>query len=144
MQSRGNESAGSIDHRGSAHLRLRKFFCQSWDEANEQDGVGALHVMNQFNQTADPQWFGGTALAIAYTSDETSVQPNDFTVISVNQGTVWYRAVSYSIPAALPACPAGGCLCTWNWIHEANHGEGYPYEIVSLLFALLLRSRNGR
>jgi len=86
--------------------------------------------MNVFNQTADPQWFGGTALAIAYTSDASSVAPYDFTVISVNYNSVWERSIDYDIPAGLPACPSGGCLCSWNWIHQANHGEGYPYEIV--------------
>lgn len=86
--------------------------------------------MNEFNATVDNKWFGGTALAIAYTSDVNSLQPNDMTVISVNQDTVWFRSVGYQIPAGLPPCPAGGCICSWNWIHEANHGEGYPYEIV--------------
>lgn len=54
------------------------------------------------------------------------------TVISVNTVSPWFRNTDYKIPAGLPACPEGGCLCTWNWIHQANHGEGYPYELVSL------------
>jgi hypothetical protein len=70
-------------------------------------------------------------LAIAYTSDVKAVKPSDMTVISVNTVSPWYRDTDYKIPAGLPACPSGGCLCTWNWIHLANHGEGYPYEIVS-------------
>jgi len=97
-------------------------------------GTGPLHVMNVYNEAADPQWFGGTALAIAYTSDESSVQPNDFTVISINHNSVWERSINYEIPAGLPACPAGGCLCSWNWIHEANHGEGYPFEIYNIIY----------
>lgn len=87
--------------------------------------------MNQYNNTnVDPTKFGGTALAIAYTSDVSALQPNDMTVISVVQQSVWTRAISYDIPADLPACPPGGCLCTWNWIHRAGSGEGYPFEIV--------------
>lgn len=97
-------------------------------------GEGALHVVNNlFNSTkaANTTWFGGTALAIAYTSDWKNVKPSDMTVISVNTVSPWFRNTDYAIPAGLPACPAGGCLCTWNWIHRANNGEGYPYEIVS-------------
>jgi hypothetical protein len=103
-------------------------------------------VNNLFNSTKslNTTWFGGTALAIAYTSDITKVKPSDMTVISVNTVSPWYRNTDYKIPAGLPACPSGGCLCTWNWIHQANHGEGYPYEIVSrdhsFAFAGLMRS----
>jgi hypothetical protein len=38
------------------------------------------------------------------------------------------------MPADLPPCPAGGCICTWNWIHTANNynaagrTEGYGSE----------------
>jgi hypothetical protein len=95
-------------------------------------GIGALHTMNRYGSPTDSKWFGGTALAIAYTSDVGALQPNDMTVISVNYDSVWTRQISYSIPAGLPPCPPGGCLCTWNWIHTAGNGEGYPYEIVSL------------
>lgn len=97
-----------------------------------------MHVANLFNETVDNQWFGGTSLAIAYTSNVATLQPNDMTVISVNQDSVWNRQIAYSIPAGLPACPTGGCLCTWNWIHQANNGEGYPFEIVRWLYWVVL------
>ncbi|GFZ47836.1 hypothetical protein JCM24511_05583 [Saitozyma sp. JCM 24511] len=97
-------------------------------------GVGALHTMNTYNGTFDEVWQGGAALAIAYTSDISTLQPNDLTVISINQTAVWARAVDYQIPAGMPPCPTGGCLCTWNWIHEANHGEGYPFEMYNVLY----------
>jgi len=100
-------------------------------------GEGALHVVNNlFNSTKalNTTWFGGTALAIAYTSDVKAVKPSDMTVISVNTVSPWYRNTDYKIPAGLPACPSGGCLCTWNWIHQANHGEGYPYEIYNNMY----------
>ncbi len=64
------------------------------------------------------KWFGGTALAIAYTSDVTNLKPNDLTVISINYASVWTRITTFNIPTGMPACPSGGCLCTWNWIHE--------------------------
>jgi hypothetical protein len=106
------------------------FYHQSY---THEKGEGALHIVNNlFNSTkaANTTWFGGTALAIAYTSDVKAVKPSDMTIISVNTVSPWFRNTDYKIPAGLPACPEGGCLCTWNWIHQANHGEGYPYELV--------------
>jgi len=93
--------------------------------------------MNKFGQAVDNSKFGGTALAIAYTSDVGSLQPNDMTIISVNYNSVWEREISYDIPAGLPPCPEGGCLCTWNWIHQASDQEGYGEEIVSLTLCIL-------
>jgi hypothetical protein len=92
-------------------------------------GDGALHTMNTYNGTFDEVWQGGAALAIAYTSDVSTLQPNDLTVISINQTAVWARAVDYQIPAGMPPCPSGGCLCTWNWIHEAN--RTFPWRSCS-------------
>ena len=90
-----------------------------------------MHTRNKFNKTANDDWFGGTAIAIAYTSDERKVQPNDFTIISTNYSGAWYRETVYQIPEGMPKCPSGGCLCTWNWFHQAGNGEGYGEEFVS-------------
>ncbi|WVQ97816.1 hypothetical protein IAU59_004931 [Kwoniella sp. CBS 9459] len=106
-------------------------------------GVGALHTVNTYNGTVDSKWFGGTALAIAYTSDIDSLQPNDMTVISVDYNSVWEREISYAIPAGLPACPSGGCLCTWNWIHQGGNGEGYPFEIYNNLYRCQVTGATG-
>lgn len=99
--------------------------------------VGPLHTDNRYdNATVDPALFGGTALAIAYTSDVANLKPSDMTVISVNQKGPWTRVTDYRIPAGMPPCPAGGCLCTWNWLHTGNSGgqEGYPYEMYNVLY----------
>ncbi|WWD04019.1 hypothetical protein V865_002082 [Kwoniella europaea PYCC6329] len=109
-----------------------KYACKP--DNGQYSGVGALHVMNTYNGTVDNKWFGGTALAIAYTSDVNNLKPNDFTVISVNQNSVWERQISYKIPSGMPPCPSGGCLCSWNWIHQGGHGEGYPYEIYNVIY----------
>lgn len=90
--------------------------------------------MNTFGQPVVDHWFGGTALAIAYTSDVDALQPSDMTVISINSTSPWVRLTNYPIPAGLPSCPSGGCLCSWSWIHENNHGEGYGPEIYSTLY----------
>ncbi|EJD40561.1 hypothetical protein AURDEDRAFT_153531 [Auricularia subglabra TFB-10046 SS5] len=60
----------------------------------------------------------GTAFAIAYTSDISTVQLSDFTVFTVAPNTPYKRLATYEVPN-LPACPAGGCLCAWAWI--PNH-----------------------
>ncbi|GFZ45114.1 hypothetical protein JCM24511_02840 [Saitozyma sp. JCM 24511] len=98
------------------------------------DNVGALHVMNNFGEAPNISYFGGTSLAIAYTSDISTIQPSDLTVISVNYSSVWWRETAYEIPAGLPSCPSGGCLCTWNWLHEADHTEGYGSEIYNVMY----------
>lgn len=51
------------------------------------------------------------------------VKPTDFTVITVNYTSVWTREVVYQIPEGMPKCGDGGCLCTWNWIHQVSLGH---------------------
>ena len=96
----------------------------------DRQNEGVLHTKNRFGQPTNLKLFGGTAIAIAYTSDVYSVKPNDMTVISVNQASPWVREAQYPIPAGMPPCPPGGCICSWNWIHRAANGEGYGAEIV--------------
>ncbi|CDZ98469.1 hypothetical protein [Phaffia rhodozyma] len=81
--------------------------------------VDSLHTILNLGEETDSKWLGGCALAIAYESDVTKVKPEDFVVLSVNHECVWKRKVNFEIPEDIPACPPGGCHCTWNWIHEA-------------------------
>ncbi|KAI0833672.1 hypothetical protein BC628DRAFT_1308198 [Trametes gibbosa] len=69
----------------------------------------------------------GCALAIAYESDVTKIQPEDFTVFSVNQTCVWTRFTDFSVPEKMPPCPEGGCHCAWFWIHSADSGGEQNY-----------------
>ena len=62
----------------------------------------------------------GCSLAIAYKNDSAAVQPEDFTVFSVNQTCVWTRFTDFSVPQRMPPCPAGGCTCAWFWIHSVR------------------------
>lgn len=99
----------------------------------DKQGIGALHVVNNTFESTQPvnaSALGGSALAIAYTSNYTSLTPNDMTIISVNYTSPWYRLTNYAIPSNLPECPEGGCICTWNWVHLAGNGEGDGEEIV--------------
>ncbi|KAI0775035.1 hypothetical protein BD413DRAFT_603061 [Trametes elegans] len=69
----------------------------------------------------------GCALAIAYKSDAKQVQPEDFTVFSVNHTCVWTRFTDFQVPARMPPCPEGGCICGWFWIHSADSGGEQNY-----------------
>ncbi|KAJ7163891.1 hypothetical protein C8R43DRAFT_989108 [Mycena crocata] len=69
----------------------------------------------------------GCALAIAYNDDATQVQPEDFTVFSVNQTCVWTRFTDFQVPARMPPCPAGGCTCAFFWIHSPDSGGEQNY-----------------
>lgn len=67
----------------------------------------------------------GCALAIAYKSNVSDVQPEDFTVFSVNQTCVWTRFTDFSVPQRMPPCPDGGCICAWFWIHSVSRTEQF-------------------
>ncbi|KAF8269563.1 hypothetical protein EI94DRAFT_1799124 [Lactarius quietus] len=70
---------------------------------------------------------GGCALAVAYKSDVSEVQPTDFTIFSVNHTCVWYLNTYFEIPADMPVCPEGGCICAWFWIHKDDSGSEQNY-----------------
>ena len=65
----------------------------------------------------------GTAFAIAYSSDITAFGLEDLVVFSVLEHTPWHTEAIYSVPAAVPACPEGGCTCAYLWV---PHGCGQP------------------
>ncbi|KAJ7592659.1 hypothetical protein C8J56DRAFT_929164 [Mycena floridula] len=69
----------------------------------------------------------GTAFAISYTSDITKVTPENLVVFSVRLHTPWKRLTSYDVPAALPECPDGGCICAWGWVPNGC-GEPNMYQ----------------
>jgi len=62
----------------------------------------------------------GCALAIAYSDNVTAIQPEDFTVFSVNQTCVWTRFTDFAVPERMPPCPEGGCTCAFFWIHSVR------------------------
>ncbi|PSR74237.1 hypothetical protein PHLCEN_2v9981 [Hermanssonia centrifuga] len=80
----------------------------------------AIHANNQ----AD---VAGCAIAIAYKSDINDVQPEDFAIFTVNYMCPWFLETTFQIPADMPACPEGGCICAWNWIHKPDSGAEQIY-----------------
>ncbi|KAF9481334.1 hypothetical protein BDN70DRAFT_549548 [Pholiota conissans] len=79
-----------------------------------------LHTQNQ-SQAA------GTAFAISYQSDINNVNPENLVVFTVRYNTPWKRVVHYDVPAAMPACPPGGCICAWGWVPNGC-GEPNMYQ----------------
>ncbi|KAJ3534747.1 hypothetical protein NM688_g7086 [Phlebia brevispora] len=69
----------------------------------------------------------GCAIGIAYKSDVNDVQPQDFAIFTVNYTCPWYLNTEFQIPADMPACPEGGCICGWFWIHNPDSGSEQMY-----------------
>ncbi|KAK7691012.1 hypothetical protein QCA50_006115 [Cerrena zonata] len=82
--------------------------------------------LSQFHTTGEND-LGGCALSIAYKSDVRSVTPEDLVVFSVNQKCVWNLNTAFQVPANMPACPEGGCICAWHWIHTPDSGAEQMY-----------------
>ncbi|KAG8746514.1 hypothetical protein FRC10_004648 [Ceratobasidium sp. 414] len=70
---------------------------------------------------------GGCGLAIAYKNDIHAVKPEDFAIFSVNHQCVWNRFTDFAVPAKLPECPGGKCICSFFWIHKADSGGEEMY-----------------
>ncbi|CAE6446984.1 unnamed protein product [Rhizoctonia solani] len=70
---------------------------------------------------------GGCGLAIAYKNDVHAVKPEDFAIFSVNHQCVWNRFTDFEVPAKLPECPGGKCICSFFWIHREDSGGEEMY-----------------
>ncbi|KAH9959614.1 hypothetical protein BC827DRAFT_1268677 [Russula dissimulans] len=79
--------------------------------------------------TVNESTLGGCALSIAYKSDINEVQPEDLTIFSVQEICVWTRFTPFEIPAEMPPCPNGKCICAWHWIHQAISGSEQMYMV---------------
>jgi len=77
---------------------------------------GALHTKNQTHAA-------GTAFAISYKSNLAEVTMENLVVFTTLKHTPWKRLATYKVPAAMPACPPGGCTCAWLWVPD---GCGEP------------------
>jgi hypothetical protein len=72
---------------------------------------------------------GGCALAVAYKSDFKDVHPEDLVIFSVNHTCVWTRFTEFQVPAQMPPCPNGKCICSFNWIHRPDAGAEQSWFI---------------
>ncbi|TFL00990.1 hypothetical protein BDV98DRAFT_507978 [Pterulicium gracile] len=83
----------------------------------------AVHTEN-YNNVA------GSTFAISYTSDIKQVTPENLVVFTVNVHSPWKRHTTFEVPADLPACPPGGCICAWGWVCRISEPNMYqvPYR----------------
>ena len=88
-----------------------------------------MHTADQWG-SPNPTDLKGCALAIAYESDPSKIQPEDFTVISVNHECVWKKNIDFQIPNNLPPCPEGGCHCLWEWTHAIDAGSQQLFHLA--------------
>ncbi|ALO60293.1 hypothetical protein CNA01560 [Cryptococcus deneoformans JEC21] len=96
------------------------------DGTGPSGGIGAMHTSDAW-ESSDPQDVKGCAIGIAYESNVAKIQPENFTVISVNYTCPWKKQVEFQIPSDLPPCPKGGCHCMWGWVHAADAGSEQNY-----------------
>uniref|UniRef100_A0A8H7Y3R3 Uncharacterized protein n=3 Tax=Psilocybe cubensis TaxID=181762 RepID=A0A8H7Y3R3_PSICU len=75
-----------------------------------------------YNGRDTSEWPDGATYPEDY-SDIKAVTPQNLAVFTVRYNTPWKRVISYDVPANLPACPEGGCICAWGWV---PNGCGQP------------------
>ncbi|KAH9948617.1 hypothetical protein B0H21DRAFT_231728 [Amylocystis lapponica] len=121
-------AGGVINTQISCDKGATDFFASS---SGGDAGAGGNYVcpgqpLSEFHTTGIDD-LGGCGLGITYKSDVNSVQPEDFSIFSVNKTCVWYLNTEFSIPSNMPACPEGGCICAWFWIHSPDSGGEQNY-----------------
>jgi hypothetical protein len=72
---------------------------------------------------------GGCALAVQYTPIFKEVQPEKQVIFSINHTCVWRHNTYFAIPQEMPACPEGGCHCSWHWNHRSDSGSEQSWYI---------------
>ncbi|KZT07581.1 uncharacterized protein LAESUDRAFT_724528 [Laetiporus sulphureus 93-53] len=95
-------------------------------DIQDGDNVCPGSPMSEYHTTGYDD-LKGCALAITYQSDVSQVQPEDFVVFSVNQTCVWTRFTEFQVPARMPSCSDGGCICAFFWIHSPDSGGEQNY-----------------
>jgi len=112
-----------------------------WNNGTAGSELSGLSIFHDLNNWIDLHTTGhadvnGCALSIAYTSDPKVVRPEDFTVFSVQQDCVWHRDTVFEVPANMPPCPNGKCMCSWWWIHNSNGGTDQMASGFAITFLL--------
>lgn len=128
----GSFTVEMAGNRGQTTLSFGGQFTSEWPDGQQhpeyEDGSWPpntciispnLHTFNEADAA-------GSVFAIAYKSDISQVAFNDLVVFTQAPHTPWKRVTSFDVPANMPACPAGGCICAWGWVPN-NCGEPNMY-----------------
>ncbi|KAJ7500432.1 hypothetical protein B0H11DRAFT_1800351, partial [Mycena galericulata] len=121
----GSFTVEIASNRGETSLSFNGQYATAWpDGQNYPDDYNVPTCITSPNMhTQNESMAAGTAFAISYTSDITQVTEQNLAVFTVRYHTPWKRVTSYDVPADMPACPEGGCICAWGWI---PNGCGQP------------------
>lgn len=95
--------------------------------------VTAGYPMSQYH-TNGADDLGGCALAVSYNNNPDTLKPDDLVVFSVQHACVWTRFTDFAIPAAMPPCPDGKCLCSFNCMSTCAWIVGSPTLIATIVF----------
>ncbi|KIN97736.1 hypothetical protein M404DRAFT_888845 [Pisolithus tinctorius Marx 270] len=116
-------------NRGVTSYSFNGEYATEWTDG--QNHTGSTDVLTQATYSSegcvvDPNihtqnetMASGTAFAISYNSELSQVTLDNLVVFSVLYNTPWKRVTTYDVPAAMPACPSGGCICAWVWVSAA-------------------------
>ncbi|KAF8237042.1 hypothetical protein L208DRAFT_1450785 [Tricholoma matsutake] len=127
----GNFTVEIAANRAFTTLSYEGRYTSNWGDGqnhpsdyNNPNCIGAPNMHTQNRSMA-----AGTAFAISYQSDLAKVTQENLVVFTVRYHTPWMRVTSYDVPAAMPACPPGGCICAWGWIPNGC-GEPNMYQVA--------------
>jgi hypothetical protein len=112
-------------NRGKTSLSFNGKYTSDWPDGNtypENYNVPTC-ITSPNMHTQNQSMAAGTAFAISYQSDIKKVTPENLAIFSVRYHTPWKRITTYDVPAAMPPCPEGGCICAWGWV---SNGCGEP------------------
>ncbi|CAK5275406.1 unnamed protein product [Mycena citricolor] len=121
----GSFTVEIASNRGETSLSFGGKFASDWPDGKtypENYNVDTC-IISPNMHTQNQSMAAGTAFAISYTSDIKAVTEDNLAVFTVRYHTPWKRVTSYDVPADLPACPKGGCICAWGWV---PNGCGQP------------------
>jgi len=112
-------------NRGKTSLSFDGKFASEWPDGKTypEDYHVPTCITSPNMHTQNQSMAAGTAFAISYQSDINNVTPENLAVFTVRYHTPWKRETTYDVPAGLPPCPTGGCICAWGWV---PNGCGQP------------------
>ncbi|KAI6101920.1 hypothetical protein F5141DRAFT_1136398 [Pisolithus sp. B1] len=128
----GSFTVEIADNRGVTSLSYNGTHATEWTDGQNHTGstdvlldaaISDGCITSPNIHTQNETMASGTAFAIAYKSELSDVTLEDLVVFTVRYNTPWKRLTTYDVPAAMPACPSGGCICAWVWI---PNGCGEP------------------
>lgn len=105
---------------------------QKYPSTDKHRLVGSYHAGNPVKDSE----LLGCGLAIAYKSNAKDVKPEDFTIFSVNTKCVKTLKTNFDIPAKMPACSGGKCICAWFWQGQTSADEIVKYLSCGALFGI--------